>query len=359
MVQAPQVAINRATAVALRELGAEYRAGAWVSAGELHPEQVAPEQRAEIGRLHAHADGLEKAADRVEECGRAWMQHECRNGHVAHTPVTCGRSHICPHCAQRASERMQRIYIGRVLAALSHHRPGVKVRRAVFPLRQGELEDDDVAFDRCMSCAKRAYRLIWGVPRRGEWGMYFALFPVTGREIERAGGVNVAKARRREKVKRLAKDQGAVLSFERGGKSMNPHVHMTVVGRWCNQRDLSAAWLLVTGDSSVADIRAADPCRLHEGLKYVSKFTGREPAELVRVFDALLIESGDRVRSRRRVEALGVLRGKVAGEDDYPPLVCDRCGAEMHAVGMIEPGLWEMGVRLVPEAGRFRGRAPP
>lgn len=355
--------MNRETARALRDLGTDYRSSAWLAVGELDPEDPAPEVRAEIGRLHTRADGMEAAASRLEDCGRAWTQHECeRSGHIAHTPLSCGRPALCPHCARMESARLQRIYSGRIAAALLHSPYGVRLRRVVLSLRRGDLEGDEDAFVRCVGAAKTVYRLLWGVPRsKAEWGMYFALFPLTQTEIEKAGSERAAKARRRERVRRFAKPHGCLVDFERAeGEGMNPHVHLTVVGRYVKQCDLSAAWLLATGDSTYADIRAhKDACDIAEGLKYVTKFTARTPEELVRIFDSMLIESGDRVRCRRRVEALGVLRGKVAGENDIPPLLCDRCGSVMHAVGIINPGLWEMGVREIPEEDRFRSRSPP
>jgi len=260
------------------------------------------------------------------------------------------------------SARLQRIYSGRIAAALLHSPYGVRLRRAVLSLRQGDLESDEDAFLRCFGAAKTVYRLVAGLPAsKAEWGMYFALFPLTQTEIEKAGSERAAKARRRERVRRRARVHGCLLNFERGeGEGTNPHVHLTLLSRWVKQRDLSAAWLLATGDSAHADIRAhKDACNIAEGVKYVTKFTARTPEELVRIFDAMAVESGDRVRCRRRVEALGVLRGKVAGENDVPPLLCDRCGSVMHAVGIINPGLWEMGVREIPEEDRFRSRSPP
>lgn len=58
-------------------------------------------------------------------------------------------------------------------------------------------------------------------------------------------------------------------------RQWHPHLHIVTEGKYLSQRDLSAAWLAATGDSSIVDIRALNSGKdaAHYVAKYVSKGT--------------------------------------------------------------------------------------
>jgi hypothetical protein len=361
-LRAPQLAVNARTVSVLRARGLGKRELAEALAGKLELEQHTPADRALIGELWAQADAYLKASDQLEDCGRAWVQYECHCGHIAHLPYACSRPALCPMCAASESAKRVRIYEGRVLAALAKTPSSVRLRVVTLSLKQHEDEELRDAFTRCRDAAKTVYRLLWGVPRTGaEWRQYFELFPLSRRAVKAAGSLRAARSARRRLVKRQSKQSGVVVSIEYGAKGMKAHAHMLVVGRYVHHTVLKKAWQLVTGDSFIQHIAARGTIeqRVREGLKYVTKFAGRSAGELVDVWDSTLTYGENGARSRRRVESLGILRGKVPGESNSAPLCCDTCGEPMRAVGVIQPSLWAMGVRTVADEARFRGRAPP
>jgi hypothetical protein len=233
----------------------------------------------------------------------------------------------------------------------------------------GDCETYAAAFLRVRDAAKTVYRVLVGVPQSAvEWCMYFGLWPLSGAEIERAGSEPRARAARRRQVERRGEYAGAILSVEFGGKSLNPHAHLLVISKWLEKEDLNAAWLIATGDSHITHVGIADVAggvaEVVKGLFVDSYEHGieRTPAELVELFAALLTFTATGAgRSYRRVEALGVLRGKIAREDEVPALLCGACGSPLRAVGIVLYENYVNGVWDIPESKRFRrrGRSPP
>lgn len=68
----------------------------------------------------------------------------------------------------------------------------------------------------------------------------------------------------------------AVLEVKTGkDRKWHPHLHVITEGGWIAKQDLSAAWLKITGDSYVTDIRAISNCEdvAYELTKYITKST--------------------------------------------------------------------------------------
>lgn len=73
----------------------------------------------------------------------------------------------------------------------------------------------------------------------------------------------------------------------------HPHLHILVVGRWMDQRELSRAWHSITGDSSIVDVRACSDDG--HAVVYVSKYLTkpvshdiyRDPRKLAEAVQAL------------------------------------------------------------------------
>lgn len=349
----------------LKAQGLDLREAAWQLSADTPVTGALVKRRAQLRGMFAESQAMLDTADDLERCNRDWLLVECCHGHKAHVPYTCGRPAICEYCARTEAAKRRRIYTARIYKALELVPESVRLRVVTLPLRQGALEELEAAFVRVRGSAKQLYRLLWGVPAgRREWANYWQLYPVTRREVKSAGSVCQARKHRRRSVKLFAKQHGAVVAVEFGERRFKAHAHLLVLGRYVHQRQVSEAWKLVTGDSYVTDIRARGTVeqRIAEGLKYVTKLGKASPRQRVALYRALLSyherDGETYARTRRRIEALGILRGKVAGEDDLPPLRCDTCGECMRAVGVIQFELWRMGVRDVPETERF-ARGPP
>lgn len=87
--------------------------------------------------------------------------------------------------------------------------------------------------------------------------------------------------------------------------SWHPHLHVACVGRYCPQADLSDAWLKITGDSTVVDIRAIkNPKKVAD---YVSRYA-TAPGDLLSLNDADAVELFDSLHGRRICGTFGVGR---------------------------------------------------
>jgi hypothetical protein len=228
---------------------------------------------------------------------------------------------------------------------------GVRPRLVTLALRPKATEDLSDAFERCRLAGKRVLRVLWGVPiSAADWRLYRRVFPLHPRETAAAGGrERTAWAARRRRVeadtrRRLA---GWLIASEFGERGMKAHVHALVVGRWHPQGRISEAWRLATGDSSIVDVRLARDVK--EVTKYAVKFFARSPEELASLYRATC--------GRRRIEAVGQLRGAVEGEQpECEPVTCGVCGEVMRPWGLIPPALVDQGVQVPPEQYLFRSR---
>lgn len=326
--------------------------------------------RRELGRCLAREQFFRAAAMDHEGCGRDHVQYECRDGHKSWKPRTCGRAAICPRCARQEAVRRRARYEERIVSALRAAPSTHRLRFVTLSLKPFEAESSNQSFARCQHSFRSAYRIMWGRPKDpAEWIVYFELWPLTDAEIDatpaltrsgrpRKPGARErdARALRREALKVVVrrKDIGAVCGYEHGEKSAKPHVHALVICPYIDTDKLSRCWWLLTG-SYMQKVRAADKGAIAETLKYPLKFTARSPAELVELYEALLVykeRDGHTVAAaRRRVEAYGSLRS--TADDDPWPTVCDTCGYPARAVGVITWALWRLGVRDVPKDERF------
>jgi len=121
----------------------------------------------------------------------------------------------------------------------------------------------------------------------------------------------------------------AFCEIKRGNDGMwHPHLHILVEGDYLAQRLLSQAWLCVTGDSSVVDIRA---CRnMEEVRKYVTKYVTKPIDHSIMLEPRYLDEAVFALKGRRLCMTFGSWRGIVL-EPSQPP--DDR---EWKAVGRLD-----------------------
>ena len=97
----------------------------------------------------------------------------------------------------------------------------------------------------------------------------------------------------------------AFLEVKRGENSggWHAHLHMLTQGRYLPQADLSKAWLSVTGDSPIVDIRIVRDrrCVLQYVTKYATKSNGLDSS----LADADLVEIVSSLRGRRTIITFG------------------------------------------------------
>jgi hypothetical protein len=104
----------------------------------------------------------------------------------------------------------------------------------------------------------------------------------------------------------------------------NVHIHILCEGSYIPQAELSQAWLKITGDSPVVDIRAV--YSRVEGLKYLLKYLLKAPD-----VKGCADEYNEAFRGVRMVSAFGNWYNQariLEKEADNSPLVCPCCGGK-------------------------------
>jgi hypothetical protein len=121
------------------------------------------------------------------------------------------------------------------------------------------------------------------------------------------------KTRSRGRGSWLDSVQGAVWSYEcKKGKNSgqwNCHLHMVALSHsdlstFASQQELSSAWLNITGDSKIVDVRPIDHENPVDGFlevfKYATKFSDMKPEELLAAYEIL--------KGRRLLASAGCFR---------------------------------------------------
>lgn len=103
----------------------------------------------------------------------------------------------------------------------------------------------------------------------------------------------------------------------------HPHLHILCVGRYLPHDVLKAAWLNVTGDSHVVDVRLVqDPGKV---AQYVTKYVTKPADNKLYRNDLALDQAIQALKGRRLVTTFGAWRGtpllKNASMDDWTPLM--------------------------------------
>lgn len=98
--------------------------------------------------------------------------------------------------------------------------------------------------------------------------------------------------------------------------SWHVHMHVLIVGRYWSQRDISAEWLAVTGDSDIVDIRAMPTER---AVGYAAKYLGKGASSDVEQNEPMLIEAIKALKGRRMLIVFGDWFGKLCEEDQEIP----------------------------------------
>lgn len=96
----------------------------------------------------------------------------------------------------------------------------------------------------------------------------------------------------------------------------HPHIHMLVEGVYVSKQTLSAAWLEITGDSMVVDIKwVRDPDR---AAYYAAKYAGKGVHNDVERDPEMLDEALEALRGRRLHTCFGTWSMPAEPGDVYP-----------------------------------------
>lgn len=116
----------------------------------------------------------------------------------------------------------------------------------------------------------------------------------------------------------------AVLEIKLGkaGTAWHVHLHCLVEGSYVDQHRLSAAWLAVTGDSYIVDIRQVRDAVT--GVNYVTKYLQKPLSQDVMISPPHLREAIVALRGRRLVSTFGSWRGIVLNDAAIEETIDDR-----------------------------------
>lgn len=147
----------------------------------------------------------------------------------------------------------------------------------------------------------------------------------------------------------------------------HPHLHVIVEGEYCDAKKLSAAWLGVTGDSSVVDIRSIEDAA--KRARYVAKYSTKALDVSVSRVPARLDEFVVAIKGKRLYQCFGTW-AKAVKREKLPPRRLTRVAhlSVLHRMALegdaesrfwlnVCHGRWPRLRRLFPLAGS--GGAPP
>jgi hypothetical protein len=118
------------------------------------------------------------------------------------------------------------------------------------------------------------------------------------------------KRLRNSKVWKETQHGGAAMlevKYSQDTGEWHPHLHIVAEGIFLHHRDLSAAWLAITGDSFKVDIRVIKSAR--DAAFYVAKYVSKGTNDAVWYTDHIAVEWVTTMRGRRSCATYGTWRG--------------------------------------------------
>lgn len=224
--------------------------------------------------IDAPSEDLCRAGDRIRQCCRSPLVLVSPSGDVDVSLCHC-RHRMCPTCS-----RLRSIESARRVASLVSSMNSPRFVTLTLKATDAPLSDQ---IDRLLSCFRQLRRLV-------TW---------TGCVV---GGVATIEC-----------------TWNRATGTWHPHVHAIVDGRYLPQPALKAAWLKVTGDSFIVDVRKVNDAR--QAARYIAAYAckhgqvGSWPPDRIREYAAAM-------HGRRMVQTFGKSHGvKVdpAPDSERPP----------------------------------------
>lgn len=331
--------------------------GAWI----IHPiaQQATSGKLTKSKRMYLE-HGLEKKAQREIACGLLGGIVPCKSGHEFFVHYQCGNRY-CVRCGPKGANKM----------FAKHHNRLLFVSQRLMICGQKECPECDQALAEKrlphwppakktrprVVCAKIDFTL-----RHDKSGELPA--PERMRELNRLIKKFCRALEKRFGISR--REYGLAYCDELGGNNSNPHAHGVYVGPYLpqKQKELSAMWHEITGDSFVLSIKKADHFAkaLFHAVKYPAKFAERASperlADLEKVFHRV-----------RRFHTLSAFYSPEAPEDEKPPLKkCPLCDSPLgeprgwHSIADLKRRGFQDLDEVAQQIARARGlgdRSPP
>lgn len=254
-------------------------------------------------------------ARRFAECGKRFFVLRCPNHDLRfNVPMYCG-SRICERCAAAYSKGLRR----RIENVLRPHLVKKPRGFGLFMLTLTTTTDRHGPDGPTRKDIKRFYR---------ESSEFLRLFyNKYACRFSRSG--KVVQVRVKKKLKFRGAGYIAVTEF--GGDNNMLHCHAVGFGPYIGQKKLSAAWLKITGDSSIVDIRAVRSVK--DGVREVVKYIIKPPTG-----DSLtsIADYAWRIKGTRRLRSGGIFYnhpGLRKKKSEKQPLECPYCGGYLEFQG--------------------------
>lgn len=306
--------------------------------------------------------GLEKKAQRELACGLLGGIAPCSSGHQFYVHYECGNRY-CTRCGPRQAQKLYAKHHDRLLFVaqslmICGQEDCAKCNQAIAEKTLPHWPPMKGTRPRIV-CAKIDFTL-----RHTKGDQLPA--PERMRELNRLIKKFCRALEKRFGISR--REYGLAYCDELGGNNSNPHAHGLYVGPWLpqKQKELSALWHEITGDSFILSIKYARDFSkaLYHAVKYPAKFAQRSTperlADLEKVFHRV-----------RRFHTLARFYAPEAPEPEAPPIkrcpVCDSPMSEPRGWFLISD-LKKRGLQDLEAAGvqatRARGlgvgdRSPP
>lgn len=263
--------------------------------------------------------GLDKKAQREIACGLLGGISSCSSGHDFYVHYECGNRY-CVRCGPKQANRLfakqhdRLFFVTQCLMLCPSPEECTECNQAIAEKRLPHWPPAKGHRPRIV-CAKIDFTLRH--ERSGELPA-----PERMRELNRLIKKLCRAIEKRFGISR--QEYGIAYCDELGGNNSNPHAHGLYVGPWLpqKQKELSAMWHEITGDSFILSIKYAPDFTkaLFHAVKYPAKFAERSSperlADLEKVFHRV-----------RRFHTLARFYAPQAPEAEKPPLkscpVCD------------------------------------
>lgn len=241
----------------------------------LHARHAGPRRRLVTALWNSGCDALARKARKLADCCQTPFIATRTDGSAA-LLLGCCRDRLCPHCQKAKAAAMAKRTLALVQSMNARRFATFTIASSDAPLADqlGRMLDALRALRRHEFWKRRVTGGIWAIevtfnPQTGQW---------------------------------------------------HPHLHCVLDGDYLPHPELKAAWLSVTGDSSVVDIRAVRDAR--DAARYISTYVGKL-ADLSKVPDARIAEYALALHRRRLAGTFGSchatsLQHKDDGADPKP-----------------------------------------
>lgn len=229
-------------------------------------------------------EGLVNEATRLCECGQKFNIFHCESEKYHEEilfafPFRC-ELRICPNCCKKRASKLHReiLEIIKKIDKTKTHK--FAMLTVTLNMSKGRL----LSSDRLRDFNKKVRKLI------------NTLYP----KVDGCGAL-------------------AVLEI---GKRFNIHAHILVYGPYVSQREISARWLKITGDSYIVDIRALHNQK--QATSYLLKYIAKPPEFGKLEHYAIFLKA---LKGVRRLHRYGILYGFRVGKKKS--LLCPYCGGRL------------------------------